>query len=205
MKFEYQVGELVCSKLNEDIYQVVKCLPEVPTENKFEQGVRYFIRRITINKYKFKPEKAKLVHHSWLYKNEKTLDKFYKLITPEIEHYINDVKYEPDLVYYYFASSTRTAYFIVHKNEFMKVKNIFENIPFSIDIRNVGERELEKLINGKILRIFDITTMSKKDFATDEMVCRIDIYRYEDDFLEHDNYLSPNIYRFFKVKKIKIK
>lgn len=47
--------------------------------------------------------------------------------------------------------------------------------------------------------------MSKKDLAVDEIVCRIDIYRYEDDFLEPDNYLSPNIYRFFKVKKIKIK
>ena len=67
MQFEYQVGELVCSKWNEDIYQIVKCLPEIPTDEKYEQGVRYFARRITIHKYTFKPEKAILFHHKWLY------------------------------------------------------------------------------------------------------------------------------------------
>ncbi len=206
MEFEYKVGELVCSKWNEDVYQVVKCLPEIPTENKSEQGVRYFARRITIHKYKFKPEKAVLFHHSWLYKNKRTLDKFNELMTPETEQHINNVKFEPDLVYGYFNTDKyRTAHFIVYRNDFKKVKSIFESIPFTVDIENIGERELEKLINDQILRRFDITSMSKKDLSADEIVCRIDIYRYEDDFLEPDNYLSPKIYRFFRVKKINIK
>lgn len=141
MEFEFEVGELVCSKWNEDIYQVVKCLPEIPTENKSEQGVRYYARRITIHKYKFKPEKAKLFHHSWLYKNKRTLEKFSELITPEIEAHINNVKFEPDLIYYYFVSPPRLAHFIVNKNNFKMVKNIFESIPFSNDIKNVGEKK----------------------------------------------------------------
>lgn len=206
MEFEYQVGELVCSKWNDDVYQVVKCLPDIPTENISEQGIRYYARRITIHKYKFKPEKAVLFHHSWLYKNKRTLEKFNELLTPEIVEYINDVKFEPNLVYYYFNTDKyKTAYFIVNKREFNKVKNIFENIPFSLDIKSIGEKELEKLINDKILEKFDITSMTKKDLLADEIVCRIDIYRYENDFLEPDNYLSPNIYRFFKVKKKYIK
>lgn len=206
MQFEYQVGELVCSKWNEDIYQIVKCLPEIPTNEKYEQGVRYFARRITIHKYTFKPEKAILFHHAWLYKNSRTLEKFNTQMTGELKEYLDNVVFEPELSNCYFVyNKYSSAHFVVSKSDFKVVKKAFEEITFFNDIVKVGERLLDKFVDEQKLKVFNMATMTKNNLGENELVCRIDIYRYQDDFLEPNNYLSPEIFRFYKVKKIYIK
>lgn len=206
MQFEDQVGELVCSKWNEDIYQIVKCLPEILTDNKNEQGVRYFARRITIHKYTFKPKKAELFHYTWLYKNDRTIKKFNDSMTKEIAVYLNNVIFEPKLNSYYFNTNEYvTAHFVVDKTKYKSIKKEFEDISFPQDVKKIGLELISMYIELNIMKPVNICNIKRADLEENEILCRIDIFRFEDDFVEPNNYLSPKFYRFFKIKKISLK
>ena len=112
---------------------------------------------------------------------------------------MDNVVFEPELSNCYFVyNKYSSAHFIVNKSDFKVVKKAFEEIPFSDDIKKVGERLLDKFVDEQKLKVFNMTTMTKNNLGENELVCRIDIYRYQDDFLEPNNYCPRKLLDFIK-------